>query len=107
LTTRAISKGSSEKLAACRWSYVDFRRNPRKNGIVQEYVLPDFSPKSTSRTGYIRSGPNAAPPDPVSEAEQPKKKAVVEGEEEQVLFMGNERFLGSELLFNPSDAGEE
>lgn len=29
----------------------------------------------------------------------------MDGEEEQVLFMGNERFVGPELLFNPSDIG--
>jgi actin-related protein 6 len=61
---------------------------------VQEYVLPDFSPNSTSRTGYIRSGPNAARPEYEAQAE-----------EEQVLWMGNERFAGPELLFNPSDIG--
>ena len=26
-------------------------------------------------------------------------------DEEQILYMGNERFIGSELLFNPSDIG--
>jgi len=83
----------------------DARSNPRKNAIVQEYVLPDFSPASTSRTGYIRSGPNAAPPPVTEDGEAPKRRAVVEGEEEQVLFMGNERFVGPELLFNPSDIG--
>jgi len=81
-----------------------FRRDARKNPIVQEYVLPDFSPNSTSRVGYIRSGPNAAPP--VVEGEVAPKKKPVEGEEEQVLYMGNERFAGPELLFNPSDIGQ-
>jgi len=83
----------------------DFRSHPRKNAIVQEYVLPDFSPASTSRTGYIRSGPNAAPPPVAADGEVPKARAVAEGEEEQVLYMGNERFVGPELLFNPSDIG--
>lgn len=69
---------------------------------MQEYVLPDFSAKSRSRTGYIRSGPNANPPPKAKEAEEPKKKGE---EEEQVLWMGNERFAGPELLFNPSDIG--
>ena len=82
----------------------DPRRNPRKNSIVQEYVLPDFSPSSTSRTGYIRSGPNAAPVE--AEGETSAKKATADGEEEQVLWMGNERFSNPELLFNPSDIGE-
>ena len=70
---------------------------------MQEYVLPDFSPNSISRTGYIRSGPNATRPDTAPEtAEKVVRKP---GEEEQVLIMGNERFAGSELLFNPSDIG--
>ncbi|WVQ75999.1 actin-like protein ARP6 [Cryptococcus sp. DSM 104548] len=94
------------------------KRNPRKNGIVQEYVLPDFSAASTStsRTGYIRSGPNASIPEDVRGDEDvdmdgdarmdgKKKRKVNEDEEEQVLWMGNERFAGAELLFNPSDIG--
>ncbi|BEI84061.1 hypothetical protein CcaverHIS002_0406650 [Cutaneotrichosporon cavernicola] len=76
------------------------KRNPRSNPIVQEYVLPDFSAKSRSRTGYIRSGPNAQRP---PEGEEARKKGPEE--EEQVLWMGNERFAGPELLFNPSDIG--
>ena len=79
------------------------RRNPRKNSIVQEYVLPDYSARSTSRTGYIRSGPDAVQPE---DARDGKKTANGNDEEEQVLWMGNERFTGSELLFNPSDIGE-
>jgi actin-related protein 6 len=86
------------------------RRNPRHNPIVQEYVLPDFSPNSTSRTGYIRSGPNAAPTESEAQAngnDSAKAARKVGGteEEEQVLWMGNERFAGPELLFNPSDIG--
>lgn len=34
------------------------------------------------------------------------KRPVGELDEEQVLYMGNERFSGPELLFNPSDIGE-
>jgi actin-related protein 6 len=64
-------------------------------------VLPDFSPNSASRTGYIRSGPNTAIPEDVAPA--PKKQNAEE--EEQVLYMGNERFAGPELLFRPSDIG--
>jgi len=74
------------------------RENPKKNPIVQEYVLPDHS-GSTSTTGYIRSGPNAEP------REGDTKKGNVD-DEEQVLWMGNERFMGPELLFNPSDIGK-
>ena len=79
------------------------RRHPRKNPIVQEYVLPDYSARSTSRTGYIRSGPDAAQPESVQDG---KKAIDGNDEEDQVLWMGNERFTGSELLFNPSDIGK-
>jgi actin-related protein 6 len=77
---------------------------------VQEYVLPDFSPNSTSRTGYIRSGPNAARPESEAQADgngnaKTARKVGGTEEEEQVLWMGNERFAGPELLFNPSDIG--
>jgi hypothetical protein len=74
------------------------RENPKKNPIVQEYVLPDHS-GATSITGYIRSGPNAEP------REGQTKKGNVD-DEDQVLWMGNERFMGPELLFNPSDIGK-
>lgn len=74
---------------------------------MQEYVLPDFSAKSKSRTGYIRSGPKAQPPPETEHGEEEKeiKKKKGAEEEEQVLWMGNERFAGPELLFNPSDIG--
>ena len=77
---------------------------PHHNSIVQEYVLPDFSAKSTSRNGYIRSGPNAAAL--ASRKDDEKRTNGMVEEEEQVLWMGNERFTGAELLFNPSDIGE-
>jgi actin-related protein 6 len=90
---------------------------------VQEYVLPDFSAKSQSRMGHIRSGPNAVVPpaqpkdaedadnaDKDQEKEKGKEKASARRrqgeEEEQVLWMGNERFAGNELLFHPPDIGE-
>ncbi|WVO16547.1 actin-like protein ARP6 [Cryptococcus depauperatus] len=96
---------------ACGYVTMDWRgdieackKNPRKNSIVQEYVLPNFSANSASQTGYIRSGPNAALPDPNDEGfYNGKKNRTIE--EEQVLWMGNERFAGPELLFNPSDIG--
>jgi len=67
-------------------------------------VLPDFSANSTFRIGYIRSGPNADPPAPALNGDMKRTNVAVD-EEEQVLWMGNERFAGSELLFNPSDIG--
>jgi len=66
--------------------------------------------------GYIRSGPNAVVPEPANGDDDEKSKEKEQGaapkrktqgdEEEQVLWMGNERFAGNELLFHPSDIGE-
>ncbi|KAK8847430.1 actin-like protein ARP6 [Kwoniella newhampshirensis] len=105
----------NEVREACGYVSMDWRgdlerckQNPKHNDIVQEYVLPDFSARSTSRTGYIRSGPNATPPEdnaqaPTNDNEHGRSAQV--DEEEQVLWMGNERFAGPELLFSPSDIG--
>ncbi|WVR04653.1 actin-like protein ARP6 [Kwoniella sp. DSM 27419] len=79
------------------------KQDPKHNAIVQEYVLPDFATKSASRVGYIRSGPNAAVPEGLENVNGSAKNQV--DDEEQVLWMGNERFSGPELLFNPSDIG--
>ncbi|WWD21521.1 actin-like protein ARP6 [Kwoniella shandongensis] len=85
------------------------KQDPNHIDIVQEYVLPDFSARSTSRTGYIRSGPNAVPPEDdgavKTNGDSGRKPSKQVEEEEQVLLMGNERFAGPELLFNPSDIG--
>ncbi|KZT23398.1 actin-related protein Arp6 [Neolentinus lepideus HHB14362 ss-1] len=59
------------------------RENPRKNDIVQEYILPDFS---ANRQGHIR-------------------KAEDVGETDQILYMNNERFSVPETMFYPSDIG--
>jgi actin-related protein 6 len=79
------------------------RVNPRKNPIVQEYVLPDFS---TNRRGYIRKGPNARPGDPCPIVEDgsgtPAEKPPAD---EPVLYMSNERFTVPEVLMHPSDIG--
>lgn len=90
------------------------RRNTRKSDIVQEYVLPNFSSKPYARTGYIRSGPHALSPTELELAEpsqkhgspKNKRKAAGDEEEEQVLFMGNERFAGPELLYHPDHIGK-
>jgi actin-related protein 6 len=53
--------------------------------VVQEYVLPNFASR---RVGHIRStGEDLLATD-------------------QVLYMGNERFLVPEILFHPDDIGE-
>ncbi|KDQ15131.1 hypothetical protein BOTBODRAFT_131733 [Botryobasidium botryosum FD-172 SS1] len=59
---------------------------PKKNPIVQEYILPDYTSK---RGGHIRL-PND---DPEASRDLP------------ILSMGNERFSVPEVLFNPSDIG--
>ncbi|TFK52383.1 actin-related protein Arp6 [Heliocybe sulcata] len=60
------------------------RENPRKNLIVQEYLLPDFS---ASRQGHVRS------------------PGEVVGESDQILYMNNERFVVPETIFHPTDIG--
>lgn len=60
------------------------RTDPKRNRVVKEYVLPNFASR---RVGHVRST----------------------GEEllatDQVLYMGNERFLVPEILFHPDDIG--
>ncbi len=85
------------------------RRHPRKNPIVQEYMLPDFS--LANPTGYILSGPNADPPAQAGGASRATGHRTSEQEgtgglaEDQILYMNNERFTVPEVLFNPSDIG--
>ena len=64
------------------------KRKGSGNTILQEYVLPNFS---HIRRGYVK-GPDVKP---------------VEGFEEQILKLGNERFSVPEILFHPSDIGIE
>jgi actin-related protein 6 len=60
------------------------RQDPKRNGIAQEYVLPNFS---TNRQGRI------------------KQRHDILADDEQVLLMNNERFAVPEVLFKPSDIG--
>lgn len=60
------------------------REDPKRNAIVQEYILPNFS---DSRPGRVK-----APNDILADADQ-------------VLVMNNERFTVPELLFRPTDIG--
>ncbi|CAL1712194.1 unnamed protein product [Somion occarium] len=62
------------------------RENPRRNSIVQEYILPDYS---ANRLGRIRK-----PDEPVEDSYQ-------------ILYMENERFSVPEILFHPDDIGLE
>ncbi|EIW74652.1 actin-related protein Arp6 [Coniophora puteana RWD-64-598 SS2] len=60
------------------------RTNPKKNPIVREYVLPNFT---INKQGRLRQ-----PDEEISQAEQ-------------ILTMGNERFTIPEILFRPDDIG--
>ncbi|KAJ3489979.1 hypothetical protein NLI96_g1756 [Meripilus lineatus] len=60
--------------------------NPRRNSIVQEYILPDFS---INRQGRVR-----------------KDQENME-DSYQILYMNNERFSVPEILFRPDDIGLE
>lgn len=79
------------------------RVHPRKNPIVQEYILPDFS---SNRPGYIRKGPNAVTREssPIIE-DQSGSAGSKPLADEPVLYMSNERFTVPEVLFHPSDVG--
>jgi actin-related protein 6 len=86
------------------------RYYPKDNDIVLNYVLPDFSPNSSNKTGYIQDRkalPTTATlrsPEKRDKGGMLKAAATAVGEE-QVLKMTNERFVVPELLFNPSAIG--
>ncbi|GAA5871145.1 hypothetical protein JCM8547_001470 [Rhodosporidiobolus lusitaniae] len=103
----AVMENCKEK--ACyvtnRWEEDWEVANKPSNPIVRTYVLPDFTPGSSNKLGYVRTGltpppPSPPPPDPNA----PWAAAVLqpEKEEEQLLFLANERFTVPEALFTPS-----
>ncbi|EIN12805.1 actin-like protein ARP6 [Punctularia strigosozonata HHB-11173 SS5] len=79
------------------------RVDPKKNPILQEYILPDFS-SAVTRHGRIREGPTQDRPkdDDLGDA---MKGRDHQRNREQLLLMGNERFAVPELLFRPDDVG--
>lgn len=64
------------------------------SSIVVDYVLPDYQ---TIHKGIVR------PHD--EQAAKAARKASTGPQRETVVTLGNERFTGPELLFNPSDIG--
>ncbi|KII90669.1 hypothetical protein PLICRDRAFT_174052 [Plicaturopsis crispa FD-325 SS-3] len=72
-----VSTNFKGDLEACR---VD----PKRNRIVQEYILPDLT---TDRQGHVRR------PDDII------------ADNDQILFMNNERFTVPEIIFRPDDIG--
>jgi actin-related protein 6 len=82
----------------------------KDNEIVQNYVLPDFSPDSKNTTGYIQDRKHQTTtlvtksPDKRQKDGMLKAVAAAMGEE-QVLKMANERFIVPELLFKPTGIG--
>ncbi|GAA6063518.1 hypothetical protein JCM10212_004731 [Sporobolomyces blumeae] len=97
------------KEAACyvstRWEHDWEAANANtNNSIVKTYVLPDFTPDSTNKLGYVRTGRTPPPPPPPQvdpSAPYDSRQPAVE-EEEQLLFLCNERFTVPEVLFNPT-----
>jgi actin-related protein 6 len=63
---------------------ISIRIHPKKNSIVQEYVLPDLT---KSKTGRIR------------------QQDDIPLDTDQVVVMGNERFSVPEILFRPDNIG--
>ena len=83
-------------------------RSRPTNPIVRTFVLPDFTPESKNKLGYVRTGltpppPSPPPPDPNAPYATPAPQ--LEKEEEQLLHLCNERFTVPEVLFNPSTIG--
>ncbi|TFK34759.1 actin-related protein Arp6 [Crucibulum laeve] len=72
-----VSTNFKEDLETCR-------ADPKRNPIVQEYILPDLS---TNRKGRVRQ-----PDDILTDTDQ-------------ILVMNNERFTVPELIFHPDDIG--
>ena len=60
------------------------KSSPKRNSIIQEYLLPDFS---KNRHGRLKQ-----PDDILTDSDQ-------------LLLMENERFTVPEVLFRPSDIG--
>lgn len=85
-TSELISSrvGKSQTDGGCFLCTNPYRVDPKKNPIIQEYVLPDLT---KSKQGHVR---------------QPDEIAV---DGQQVLTMNNERFAVPELLFRPDDIG--
>jgi actin-related protein 6 len=77
------------------------------NPLVRTYVLPDFLPDSTNKLGYVRSGLTPPPPSPPPvDPSAPYNAPQQDKDEEQLLYLCNERFSVPEVLFNPSTIGE-
>ncbi|GAA5917473.1 hypothetical protein JCM6882_004893 [Rhodosporidiobolus microsporus] len=79
--------------------------NKPSNPITRTYVLPDFTPGSSNKLGYVRTGltpPPPSPPPPDPNAPWAAQAEAKQEEEEQLLFLCNERFAVPEVLFTPS-----
>ncbi|GAA5880812.1 hypothetical protein JCM16303_005125 [Sporobolomyces ruberrimus] len=73
------------------------------NRIVRTYVLPDFTPESTNKLGYVRTGQTPPPtPPPVDPNNPDQTPASAVQDEEQLLYLCNERFTVPEALFTPT-----
>lgn len=78
------------------------------NPIVRTFVLPDFTPGSKNKLGYVRTGltpPPPSPPSPDPSAPPTLPQQQKDAEEEQLLHLCNERFTVPEVLFNPTTIG--
>ncbi|GAA5982302.1 hypothetical protein JCM5350_006134 [Sporobolomyces pararoseus] len=79
------------------------------NSIVRTYVLPDFTPESKNKLGYVRTGqtppprpPTPPPPAPGQDPTTQVEEVAPPQEEEQLLYLCNERFTVPEVLFTPT-----
>ncbi|GAA5846660.1 hypothetical protein JCM3766R1_005799 [Sporobolomyces carnicolor] len=72
------------------------------NTIVRTFVLPDFTPDSKNKLGYVRTGQTPPPTPPPGTEEADVNNPPAPPEEEQLLYMCNERFTVPEVLFTPT-----
>ncbi|TNY17915.1 actin-like protein ARP6 [Rhodotorula diobovata] len=88
-----------------RWEDDWEAANRPTNPIVRTFVLPDFTPGSKNKLGYVRTGltpPPPSPPSPDPSAPPTLPQQQKDAEEEQLLHLCNERFTVPEVLFNPT-----
>lgn len=77
------------------------------NTIVRTFVLPDFTPDSKNKLGYVRTGQTPPPTPPPGTEEADVNNPPAPPEEEQLLYMCNERFTVPEVLFTPTTIGAQ
>ncbi|KAI9741714.1 MAG: Actin- protein 6 [Cirrosporium novae-zelandiae] len=72
------------------------KKDSEQDSLLVDYVLPDYT---SHKHGFMK------PHEPLSKLKQREAAAGLMDIDEYSVTLGNERFTGPELLFNPSDVG--